>query len=159
METRINCLGNESRVIKEFNNYSVDCFGNVTNDRLGHVIKQCKRDHNNRNNFRCVCLCQNGKKSVRSVHQLVATYWVPFFKGQYIVHHIDKNQTNNVYTNLIWVTPKEHAILHNCKTEESYDKMICALKERLWVYINHTCSHFEDGLDYINKEEAANGKI
>ena len=40
-----------------------------------------------------------------SIHRLVAEYFVPGrTKEKNVVHHIDANPKNNVYTNLMWVT-------------------------------------------------------
>lgn len=42
------------------------------------------------------------------VHQLVAMAFIPNPYGKKIVHHIDNNKTNNIFTNLKWVTNEEN---------------------------------------------------
>lgn len=46
------------------------------------------------------------------VHRLVAKQYVPNPENKPDVHHIDCDRTNNHYTNLMWVTKKEHLIFH-----------------------------------------------
>lgn len=47
-----------------------------------------------------------------AIHRLVALLFVPNPYNKPIVHHIDGNCLNNKADNLIWVTDKEHHILH-----------------------------------------------
>ena len=45
--------------------------------------------------------------------KLAQKYWPEEFDGTYkIVHHIDGDHSNNVVTNLVVLTPKEHALVH-----------------------------------------------
>lgn len=45
-------------------------------------------------------------------HRLVAQYFVPNPNNFTIVHHIDGNKLNNIYTNLQWVNEEEHSQMH-----------------------------------------------
>jgi hypothetical protein len=51
-----------------------------------------------------------GKQYILYTHRAVAEYFVPNPDPENltIVHHIDGNKTNNIYTNLQWVSPSEH---------------------------------------------------
>jgi len=49
----------------------------------------------------------NGKQKSMYVHKLVAAYFIPNPDNLPQVDHIDRNSTNNVVTNLRWVTTKE----------------------------------------------------
>lgn len=61
-----------------------------------------------------------GKQYLFYTHRLVAQYFVSNPKNLSIVHHIDGNKTNNLYTNLAWVSTKEHGqtIIEQRKSEE-----------------------------------------
>lgn len=49
-----------------------------------------------------------GKQYTFYTHRLVAEYFVPNPSNLPIVHHIDGNKLNNIYTNLQWVSTQEH---------------------------------------------------
>ncbi|AYO58880.1 hypothetical protein CO230_05560 [Chryseobacterium sp. 6424] len=58
------------------------------------------------------------------VHRLVATYFLPPpTEGQIIVTHLDYDKTNNVVTNLKWMTQEEHQL------HQSANPKIIALKK------------------------------
>lgn len=61
----------------------------------------------------------NGKRRQPYVHTLVAFAFLEDPEDDEAqVHHIDGDPTNNRAENLEWLTPKEHADLHNGKHEE-----------------------------------------
>ena len=63
--------------------------------------------------YKCVKLCKGGLEKSVFVHRLVAMTFVPNPDNKPEVNHIDGDTTNNVFTNLEWVTKKEnmqHAI-------------------------------------------------
>ena len=49
-----------------------------------------------------------GKNYTVYTHRLVAEYFIPNPNNLPIVHHIDGNKLNNIYTNLQWVSAEEH---------------------------------------------------
>jgi hypothetical protein len=51
----------------------------------------------------------NGKRTVRQVHRLVAEAYIPNEGGKPIVNHIDGNSLNPHRDNLEWVTNKENS--------------------------------------------------
>lgn len=55
-----------------------------------------------------VALWKNCKQKTFHIHRLVAKYFIPNPKGKREVNHIDGNKTNNLLSNLEWVTPKEN---------------------------------------------------
>lgn len=58
---------------------------------------------------------QQGRRRIKQyIHRLVAEYFVvnPAPQEKKIVHHKDKQKTNNHYSNLQWCDAKEHYKLH-----------------------------------------------
>ena len=62
-----------------------------------------------------VILFKNGNKKPFQVHILVAQAFIPNPENKSEVHHIDGNPANNSVDNLMWVTHKEHRIIHQSK--------------------------------------------
>jgi hypothetical protein len=66
-------------------------------------------------------------------------------KGQFtgwVVHHIDLNKYNNCPNNLIWMSPKEHGLLHkqlnsSAEAREKSSKNMMKLNEKLWYEENY----------------------
>ena len=91
----------------------------------------------------------NGVYHHLSPHRLVAEYFVPGrTKEKNMVHHIDANPKNNVYTNLMWVTQdfnvkqEEMGFDRNKKKKQIYIKMVYSLrslnhKKKLVDMFNH----------------------
>ena len=52
-----------------------------------------------------IVLSKKSKTKTRTVHSLVAEYFVDGYKEGYEVNHIDFEKTNNHVDNLEWVTP------------------------------------------------------
>lgn len=61
-----------------------------------------------------------GKQYVLYTHRAVAEYFIPNPDNLPIVHHIDGNKLNNIYTNLQWISIKEHN-----NTIQEQKKRIC----------------------------------
>ena len=97
--------------ISEFNN-------EIFASNLGHIKTHTGtilKDHAQNSGYRKVTICYNGKYYNRLVHRLVLlsfTTLLPNYK-KLQVNHKDGDKTNNVLTNLEWVTQEEnmrHAI-------------------------------------------------
>ena len=56
-----------------------------------------------------VTLSNQGKKSNKHIHRLLATHFIPNPLNKKQVNHIDGNKQNNDLNNLEWVTPQENA--------------------------------------------------
>ena len=90
------------KVLIEKPNYSVSNTGEVRNDRSGKTLK--------------AYIGESGYPMIRfsdsafTVHSLVAKNWLcdSYFDGAQ-VDHLDMDKTNNVVSNLEWVTPKENS--------------------------------------------------
>ena len=69
-----------------------------------------EKDHSirERNRYLAVDLYNNGQRSTRGVHILVAEAFIPNPEGKPEVNHKDGNKYNNCVDNLEWVTHKEN---------------------------------------------------
>ena len=68
----------------------------------GRILKPTKYT----NGYYAVCFGFNGKRD--SVHRLVAKAFIPNPKDKPCVNHRDGNRTNNIVSNLAWVTYAEN---------------------------------------------------
>jgi hypothetical protein len=55
-----------------------------------------------------VNLWKDGKYKTHKIHRLVAFHYVSGYVEGYVVNHIDEDKSNNVASNLEWVTSKEN---------------------------------------------------
>ena len=82
--------------------YIIQEDGTILNNK-GHVLKQVL--------FKGY-LCVTVGKHKTPVHRLVAKQYVSNPENKPDVHHKDYNRLNNHWTNLMWVTKKEHMQYH-----------------------------------------------
>jgi hypothetical protein len=62
----------------------------------------------NNEGYLSVILSSNGKTKCYRIHKLVASHFVPGYQPGMVVNHIDEDKTNNVASNLEWVTVKQN---------------------------------------------------
>ena len=61
-----------------------------------------------RDGYLDVVLSKNGQVKYHQVHRLVAEHFVPGHQEGMVVNHINECKSDNVWTNLEWVTSKEN---------------------------------------------------
>lgn len=86
--------------INGFTNYAVSNLGNIKNTKKGKLLNP---SIDNKGYLR-VSLCENGVRSVKKVHRLVAEAFIPNPEKYDCVNHKDEKKTNNESTNLEWCT-------------------------------------------------------
>lgn len=110
-------LGEEWRDIKGYEGfYQISNFGRVKSLDRTIIDRKCVR-HKKGNlmipvkhqGYNQVRLSKNGKGKTFKICRLVATAFVPNPENKPCVDHIDGDRSNDVYTNLRWVTKKENA--------------------------------------------------
>ena len=88
------------RVIDEYENYEVSSHGRVRNTDTMKILKQ----HNTGNDYYDVGLYKNNKEKKHKIHRLVAFAFCNNDNDFNVVDHIDRNPSNNYWTNLRWTT-------------------------------------------------------
>lgn len=94
------------KVIKDYPNYQISNEG-----RVRGVKKILKTTINNDNRLMIMLKNESGAKRF-SVHRLVAQAFIPNPFGLPEVHHKDKDCTNNIASNLEWLSSQEHRQKH-----------------------------------------------
>ena len=100
----------EKEIWKEidgWSDYKVSTFGRVMSCKFG---KEKILKHSISRGYRAVVLCKNNKKTLISVHRLVALTFLPNYYNLPQVDHKDRNRQNNSIYNLRWVTLSEQNI-------------------------------------------------
>jgi len=64
-------------------------------------------------------LCQDGTKQTVKIHRLVANAFIDKIYGKDIVNHIDSNKSNNIVSNLEWVSSLENSCHSRLKMKTS----------------------------------------
>ncbi len=98
-------LKNPRQTLSEFPDYCVEPDGAVRHIESG----LCLRTQVDRGGYLSVRFTKKGRRVKRMVHRLVAETYIKKPRNKNEVHHIDHDPSNNHYTNLIWVTPKENS--------------------------------------------------
>lgn len=95
-------------------NYEISNTGLVRNKITKYILKLRKY-----NGYNYILLRKQNTKVQKtfSVHRLVAEYFIKNPENKPTVNHIDRNTTNNIYTNLEWNTLSEQQY-HRYRTEE-----------------------------------------
>lgn len=84
--------------------YQVSDLGRVKRGTSGRILKGYKIT----GDYLGVKLCKNNIKSTQKIHRLVAQAFIPNPENKPQVNHIDEDKTNNVVSNLEWMTATEN---------------------------------------------------
>jgi hypothetical protein len=110
--------------------YQISNYGNIKSCERYVNAKFGKRVVNekilslgkDRDGYLMAILCQYGTKKTVKVHRLVANAFIDKIDGKNMVNHIDSNKSNNILSNLEWVSNLEN-ICHSklkMKTSSKY---------------------------------------
>lgn len=92
------------KTVPGYSNYEVSNSGLIRNAKKGTILKQYSDG-----NYLQTSYSQEGSRTIRRVHLVVANAFVPNPKLLPFVNHIDGNKENNCASNLEWVSAKENA--------------------------------------------------
>ena len=85
--------------------YQVSSFGRVKRVTTGRILK----GSNDSIGYLLVILYKNNIGSTKKIHRLVAEAFIPNPDNKPQVNHIDEDKTNNIVSNLEWMTAKENS--------------------------------------------------
>jgi hypothetical protein len=102
--------------IKNYPNYSISNLGRVWSHKTNRWLKPRHAWGKGKGYKGTVIYNENGSKTFM-IHRLVAEVFCSNPNNKPHTNHKDFDKTNNVYTNLEWVTPKENIVhLHRNRT-------------------------------------------
>lgn len=117
--------------------YQVSNLGNVKSLSRNKILISDKYT-NNATTYHRITLCKNGVTKRFLVHRLVATVFINNPENKPQVNHIDNNGSNNIYTNLEWVTASEN-MQHSVKQGRQIKCQTAATKAAITPnYIRYT---------------------
>lgn len=139
----------EWKQIIDYPNYSVSNLGNIRNDKTGRILKS--KLHNG---YPSVEL---GKSNQKTIHRLVAIYYIENPNNYLEVDHIDRNKLNNNLSNLRWCSRSQNQQNKNKQLNCSsiyrgvtFDKS----KDRWYARKRMNCKYYHLG-SYKTEKEAA----
>jgi hypothetical protein len=97
--------------INDFENYLIYDNGSVWSKKRKKFLKPSK----NKEGYVFVNLSRDGKQNyIRAIHSLVAEHYLENPEKLPVVHHIDRDMTNNNVNNLFWDRPypRKHKSKH-----------------------------------------------
>lgn len=106
--------------IKGFENYEISNFGRVRSLKFGR--ERILKGVINSSGYYQVTLCANGKKSIKTIHQLVAIAFLNHTPNgmSLVINHKDFNKLNNSVYNLEITTNRENTNLKHIKSSSQY---------------------------------------
>lgn len=108
--TRLNFFEEDGEAFTHITNmkfrFMVSNRGRIYNIRTGRFQKSAEGTRG----YLKIGLGLNGKRFWFNIHRLVATYFVPGHRKGYVVDHIDREKTNNDFSNLRWISSRGNAL-------------------------------------------------
>lgn len=124
-------------------NFWIEDTGRLRNQKTKRWLKG---DYNKGYHF--YSLYWRGKQYIFYTHRLVAEYFIPNPDNLPIVHHIDGCKTNNLFTNLQWVSQKEHGDIASIKRTGDKRPSRDRISEEAWA----NGKQFRNSPYYITKD-------
>ena len=136
--------------ISGYSNYQISNFGNCKNIKTGRILKPGMSS----SGYLMVVLTNDGEKSTKNIHKLVANTFLENSANKKCVDHIDICKTNNHVSNLRYATTSENAQNASIKSNNTSGVVgvsLCNNKWRAQICVNGV----KKQLGYfVNKDDA-----
>lgn len=140
--------------------YSVSNMGNIKNDLTKRILKPKKSS----SGYYYIDLWVNGIVGQKSIHRLVAEYFVDNPNQYNEVNHIDEDKTNNIAINLEWCTHLQnirHGTALQRKAQNKQIKVRQFTKDGEFIKEFNSCKEAEEffGKSSSNISNCCRGKL
>jgi hypothetical protein len=127
--------------------YQISNYGNVkscrryVNFRFGKrlVFEKLLSLGKDKDGYLIAVLCQDGIKKTVKIHRLVANAFIDKIEDKDIVNHIDSNKSNNVVSNLEWVSSLENSCHSKSKFKSSSKYIGVSYNKKYRIFIANIC--------------------
>lgn len=117
------------------------------------ILEQIERN----DDYLYVNLHKNGVGEPKSIHQLVATAFLPNPHGYTDVHHKNHNPKDNRVENLVWMDGGEHTAIHSAERAKRVDQIDKVTGEVLHQWISVSEVEKQLGFNKTLISECCNG--
>ena len=90
--------------IYEYENYIIYENGDVLNVNTGKYLNP----YTDKNGYKHIKLCKNGKGKIFKIHRLLALAYIPNTENKKCIDHINRDKLDNRLENLRWATNLEN---------------------------------------------------
>ena len=115
------------KIIKEFPIYQVSEYGDIKNTYTGNILV----GGFDRDGYRQVTLCYNGKQYNRRVCRLVAQAYIDNPMNLPMVNHKNENKSDDCYTNLEWCTA-QYNNNYGTRTQKTQKQVQCIETQEIY---------------------------
>ena len=138
--------------ISNFPNYQISNFGNCKNVLTGKFLKGSF----DKDGYLTTVLTNNGERSPKKLHRLVANAFIENSELKPCVDHINHNKNDNNVSNLRWATKLENNQNRSISTNNTsgYSGITYVAKSNKWraiITVNRRPKHLGY---FVNKEDA-----
>ena len=142
----------EYKVLEGFDEYEISSIGNLrkTTNKKVLLLRKDKDGYWRTNIYK------DGKPKTINIHRLVAQHFVDNPENKRLVDHIDRNNGNNIYTNLRWATSSENSFNSKINTQNHTGyKGISFITSRKKFQLMMTVNGKNKFMGYFDTKEAA----
>lgn len=152
------------KIIKNFENYSINDKGEVYNNKTNKKLKKCISS----TGYYYIQLVKDKRKYMKYIHRLVAEAFIENKDNKEQVDHINGNKLDNDKTNLRWVTTKENYYAYGYENRKlNRRKKVYAIKDDKILEFNSrlecakyfNCDTSKIKYNYLYKKSSKKGYI
>ena len=137
--------------------YKISSYGKVKS--LKHKDEKLLKPSYDKDGYKQVILCNNGKGKKWFIHRLVAIHFLPNPNNLPQVNHKDEDKANNVVENLEWCTCKyniNYGTAKNKKAKSQGRQVLCITTGEIFYSVREAGRHYSISKSHIS--ECCKGK-